>query len=431
MADGAGLNLDEFDTVEAYQAAVIDSLDPDDEEGIAAAQEMFAQFKGIDLSTGLPLEGEDLSAGAGADEDDKGLNARLADAFGTDPKEGEGAGTDADDKGVQETDEQKAAREAAEAEAAAEASRKAAAEAEAARQRGAELTETQKAAIQAEAARQSEEQNALILAENERLKEQIAASNRERDEALIDKRLHDRSDDIWKQATARVDARMPSSPVGKDLDAKIKSITEEFGEEAAEATIELRDKLLESHKKDRDRQISDEAKKIWDDLRGQEMEQIETTRTIESIPELDKWMADANAARAGDKTKSALNWDIAVGVELGMKQDPAWKDKPDPERYAEVVRRVREATAGSAASGAPDNEPERGTGVVDKIKQQLGQDQLPGSMSDLAGGAAPTDAVTRLEQMTHLELNDLLESGKISVDDLDEILAKRDDEDYF
>jgi hypothetical protein len=100
----------------------------------------------------------------------------------------------------------------------------------------------------------------------------------------------------------------------------------------------------------------------------------EIQAAVEQVPQLDDWQHDP------DQTA----WTLAKKVDSLLLEHPAWKDKPMPQRMAEVARRV------SGELGTP--KPPTPNGNPNALQQRL-QDapsREPETLSDLRGGVAPS-----------------------------------------
>lgn len=424
------LDVANIKTREEFEQAVLANYE-DDPEGRDAAVAMFEATKGIDLVTGMPLEGEELP-GESIDVNGEGaakpLEERLAenlDAGGQ--QEGEDKTTDAGTKDAgsgQDTTVGDGAKGGEPEGASSDA---------ASQQQQEQLTQQQQqdAAAQAAAAQQAAQQQQADDEVNQRL----AKLERENAELRIEKDLNDKGADILARATQRVDARRTSDPIPNDLKAKIAELEEGYGEEVGGTLKDLRDRLIRQDREAREREIQAETNTIRDEMRTAALKEVQEDQDLAANRELQEWLGDWQAAQAGDATKDGSKYQMAVGFDWGLRQDPAWQGRTDRERFAEATRMVKEALKVDTSSGAPDPSTETGnkpeTKVVEQIEGQLNRGTLPETMASIPGGVAPTDAVARLEQMTALDLQEQLEAGRITVDDMDELMARRMDEDYF
>ena len=153
----------------------------------------------------------------------------------------------------------------------------------------------------------------------------------------------------------------------------------------------------------------------------------ETTleQDIAAVPDIKKWYDEANALPEG---KTSPMWTIAAGVDTKLRADPAWADKPQVERFAEVARQVN-TMVGALDPDKPaaktDAEIQAEIDAKKAADAKTGGNAPPlGSLSDLGGGDAGTQMSDKLEEMSTTDLTNLMQSGKISMEKLDEMMSK-------
>lgn len=254
------------------------------------------------------------------------------------------------------------------------------------------------------------------------LEAQLADERRQRIEAEAKITVSGAGDKIRDAAVAALATKKAEfDALDVEADAKATKFEEEYGAEAAAAY----------------RQIAADAKagraSQYETLLEQEVErrtaafetvtQAETTtaQDIASVPDLKKWHDEAQALPEG---KTSPMWTIAVGVDTKLRADPEWASKPQAERFAEVARQV------NTMVGALDPE-NPGSKSDDDIKKEIdakkgkGDNAPPlGSLSDLAGGDAGKNLTDKLEDMSTTDLTSLMQSGRMSMEKLDELMAK-------
>lgn len=128
-------------------------------------------------------------------------------------------------------------------------------------------------------------------------------------------------------------------------------------------------------------------------------------RDIDAVPGLADWQAEG-----GDKWKSALE------IDARLMQNPAWKDKPQVERFAKVAKLVR------AEFDIADPAPEVAVAKNGTTKPAAARAAVT-SISDLSGGGnAPVDARDNLENSSAAAL--AVQMSSMSRDDIHRLLRE-------
>lgn len=136
---------------------------------------------------------------------------------------------------------------------------------------------------------------------------------------------------------------------------------------------------------------------------------------IEQIPTLAKWEAGGNA-------ESDQRWGKALAYDKELLADPAWKDKPDLDRFTRVVALTKAYFGDAPDAGDRVMQVEQAQGESDeakrlaleaKAKEKLGnggdKTLVPTSLSAIPGGAAHhTDTQGKFENMSAAQIGDLL-----------------------
>jgi hypothetical protein len=125
---------------------------------------------------------------------------------------------------------------------------------------------------------------------------------------------------------------------------------------------------------------------------------------IDDIPALLEMQNDPDQSR----------FDLAVQTDALLKKHPAWHDKPLGERLAECARRVN-ADLGTAAPAAPAPAPQSPAAAPAPATRRspaaaVAQAPVvhPTTLSDIAGGAAPTTATPGLKQFMNMSNEDIM-----------------------
>jgi len=110
---------------------------------------------------------------------------------------------------------------------------------------------------------------------------------------------------------------------------------------------------------------------------------------VDEIPDLLAWQMDPNQT----------NFEMAKAADRLLFASSKWKDKPEAERFAEVVRLVKEQTGQAAAAPAPAAS--SNAEIVARAKQAAAAaPTAPVGISDLRGGAAPTKSAPDYRAMS-------------------------------
>lgn len=127
----------------------------------------------------------------------------------------------------------------------------------------------------------------------------------------------------------------------------------------------------------------------------EEQDNSAAVAALNATPDLAEW-------QRSDPDKFA----IAVHLDEKLQNDPAWKDKPLTERFAEVARRTRAAYG--EVPPAPVVEQDKSQEVLaaaaDKVSRAAAAAALPDSPSDVGNTAAvPQDKFERLLAASHAD----------------------------
>lgn len=107
-------------------------------------------------------------------------------------------------------------------------------------------------------------------------------------------------------------------------------------------------------------------------------------------------------------------WQMAVAIDQQLRLHPAWKDKPDAERFAEVARRAtQELSQSQVTPPAPSRQEADPAKVIDAALKNAPRRQ-PETISDFGGTATEPEAnnLARYQKMSDEDIvNDLLRGG--------------------
>ncbi len=139
---------------------------------------------------------------------------------------------------------------------------------------------------------------------------------------------------------------------------------------------------------------------------------------IDGNDDLKAW---GQKADAGDSTM----WDRAASVDLMLRQDQEWADKPIEERFAKVVETVN-AMYGPKETTKPTLSPEQKEADLKKAADEKLEDKpgsMPTSLSDIPGGSSPAQSdIETLENASAVTLGQKFSS--MSPDQIESYLAR-------
>ena len=194
----------------------------------------------------------------------------------------------------------------------------------------------------------------------------------------------------------------------KPLLAKIAEVEEAYGEDAAKAMKDI----LGARQADREQIVQltteSETRKLTDAREADAQADQEIHRDIDASADLRAWKANSDAFKGGDTTKSAENWNMALAVDAALLKNEVWANKPQPERFTEVVKLVKLST-GASSAGTPGASDKTEKDLETEIAKQAAgaKTDLPPSLSVLPGGEAPKDLDAKLETMSAAEIEAL------------------------
>ncbi|WP_419917463.1 hypothetical protein [Candidatus Poriferisocius sp.] len=211
---------------------------------------------------------------------------------------------------------------------------------------------------------------------------------------------------------------------------KLAEFEENYGPEAAE---EMRE-ALDAAKKARLAEIDSEREAELARARSERDEVIDAASRnqadVDALPELKQWQQDAVAFYEGDESRSPAAWNLATSIDQALMKSPEWKDRPQPERFAEVARMVK-ASGGAPSPGSPPAQTDNAGKSDEQIARELAAKDARAkastglqTISDITGGATPDALPERLESMGAGELRDAFDSGRLSMGAMEKAAAK-------
>ena len=250
------------------------------------------------------------------------------------------------------------------------------------------------------------------------------AEKLERQEALRQSEARIR-EDVSKELQGKIDE---VNRLNEADDKKLRDFEEEHGEDAAKVLRESIEANKQARQAELDRWRDDEVAKKTGHAERQLSAAEQIQADVDAVPELKTWQADSVAANAGDTSKSAAPFQLAVSIDKALRENDAWKGKPQRERFAEVVKMVK--ASGSAPSSGSPSAQEKSKETDEEIARKLAaadakDNKATGlsTLSDIASGdAAQTEA--RLENLSATELRDAVDSGSLSDAALEKAAAK-------
>ena len=132
----------------------------------------------------------------------------------------------------------------------------------------------------------------------------------------------------------------------------IGKLREDYGEDLAgvvdklAGAIDSRDQTIDTLT-ERNNEMVDHLE--TGDQAAAKREGAEVQRMIDGNPTLSEWQREANAAAAGDVTKSALKWNLALAHDDALKKSPEWTGRSMADRFGEVVKILGSDAPGSGA----------------------------------------------------------------------------------
>ncbi|WP_237120400.1 hypothetical protein [Salmonella enterica] len=137
-------------------------------------------------------------------------------------------------------------------------------------------------------------------------------------------------------------------------------------------------------------------------------------QAMNAVPDLVDW-------QRSDPDKFA----VAIHLDEKLQTDPAWKDKPLTERFAEVARRTRVAYGEAPPETVAEQDKNRKVlaAAADKVAKADAAAALPDSPSDVGNTAAvPQDKFERLLAASQAEAAELMST--MSDDDINAALER-------
>ena len=260
---------------------------------------------------------------------------------------------------------------------------------------------------------------------------------KERDEALERANELQRKEEL-RTAQSGIDEKVNENLKGRIAEveqqdaadaAKLKEFETNYGPEAA---AEMRS-TMEDSKKARHAAL-DQAREAETAKLTTETEQVieardQNQRDVEATPELKAWQADAIAFHKGDTSKSSAAWDLAVTLDGALKISDAWKGKPQTERFEEVVKMVK-ASGSAPSSGSPPAQKDKTAQTDEELAKKAAAEAAAknaatglATLTDITGGDA-AETAAKLENIGAAELRDLVDSGKLSQEQMEKVAAQ-------
>ena len=264
-----------------------------------------------------------------------------------------------------------------------------------------EETGKQEDLVEAEAeAGQKEEGQAeeKELTPEEQLQAQIAEQAQRIAELETNLKLNSEESDQKMRSEADEKLRERNESLTKEeeeVEAKLKEFEEQYGEEAAE---DFKKALMDSIKVKKDAIEKDWQHEYDQAKQRQEAEaqgESALQADINKVPELSEWQRD----------EKPQMWMMAVAVDEHLKANEEWRDKPQVERFEEVVKRVKIASGLQSGTQSEGNGKANTREQIESLVKQEAKSSMPQSLSDLPGGSEP-DKVGELSE--DVSINDLM-----------------------
>ena len=242
----------------------------------------------------------------------------------------------------------------------------------------------------------------------EALRQELAAANSRISELentqntpVDDTAFRQKADEVVAQQIADLAAERETAK------SKIESYRENYGDEAADELTRTMDESFE---------LKEHAIDVaWQDIYDAEKEAHDTEirassllmTDINQVPELKTWYEDAS-----NNNKPRM-WDLAANMDQFLRQDDAWKDKPQVERFKEVVNRVKIASGEQSGPPPTPQVPEKSTSqaIDEAISKDANKSTNPSTLSDLPGSITSET----INDLTDISMSKL---AALSVDDL-------------
>ena len=210
-----------------------------------------------------------------------------------------------------------------------------------------------------------------------------------------------------------------------EVETAITEARDEYGDSAAKPYEVLLKRLdrMDEIEANQERILQQPSQQQQQDAAaGQDTTQID----VDAVPTLALWQADALAADAGDTTKSKVMWDLAIEQDELLEKNPAWANRPQQERFQEVVRILGGDVSGSGAPN-PSQKPGEGTAgaqqrTVDDALAQAAQAGGPQTLSDLPGASAQQQDGSEWETMDTWEVAQRFQD--MSPEQMEAVLAR-------
>ena len=158
-----------------------------------------------------------------------------------------------------------------------------------------------------------------------------------------------------------------------------------------------------------------------DDEATVKREGAEVQRMIDGNPNLSEWQREANAAKAGDVTKSTLKWEQALAMDGALKNNPEWAGRSMADRFGEVVKILGGDAPGS---GAPAPSQTKDVKPAGQDPNQDSNPALPASLDDLPVGTPSKSLLEQVEGMSPTEIHQWIgDNPNLSNEQLETLLT--------
>ena len=218
-----------------------------------------------------------------------------------------------------------------------------------------------------------------------------------------------------------------------ETDAKLNKYREDHGDEAAEvlkAQVEETRKLREAENQ-RTMEAEYEKRKAAREAEIQERTNLD--KDIASQMELKEWRDNKDP-----------KFQLAIYHDTLLQADPVWKNKPQAERFAEVVKQVK-IHLGQEESGAPTppkddaddtsqkKSAEQAAEDILKEARETAKAKTPTTLTDIPNQTTGTDPMSLegVAEMDGVALFEKMKSGALTADAIDNMLTAKESEFYL
>ena len=268
----------------------------------------------------------------------------------------------------------------------------------------------------------------------EEMKAEIAKRDIKITELEAKNTLNDADKDIRDEVSRTMAATLQAQKVqDTEMQAKLEKYREDHGDEAAKVLEEQYGEIQKMRDAENQRTMEEEYEKRRAAREAEIQDRANLDKDIASQTELKEWRDNKDP-----------KFQLAIYHDSLLQKDPAWQDKPQTERFAEVVRQVK-IHLGQEESGSPTTPTDEAKQTSQKKSAEQAAEEIlkearesakaktPTTLTDIPNVTTGKDpaSLEGVAEMDGAALFEKMKSGALTSAAIDNMLNEKESEFYI